>query len=506
MSDFDVFLSYRRSDGSAFAKTLARRLRTAHARIPGKPRPLRVYLDRMQARADLNFYEETTKPALLSARWLLLLATPDAQARPEGTPDWIAREIDDFTRVHGNARIRVALAKGDTVPQLPHDLHLAMSQAQQIDLRGLRGIVSGNRAQEDWENLLATLFDVPDAAMPALRREQEKQRQNVIAAIVGGAVGAAAFATAVSGYAIFKTAESRQLLNRTATVLDATETGDCGALQLLWDAGATQRALPAMQCLIRAADDLWFDGDKVGAHARLGTWEKFVAAFPTSLADVPYEAEEARLTHALNAIWYDHIDATGEDLFDIDTISQPGLPTAFRAIDEIARSLLAIEDLSVAFDTLQMILWPLLNGLETAGQDERAKDLMTRAFEMTAPNAANTIELGASEMDHERLIDHAALARRIAFFERGLGDTDAAQDWSQRAISLFAAFSPAGPRGQHQHALAHLVHGQIAVAQGADATASFEAALALAQEVAAQQDPPDDDILALIKEIRLEMQ
>ena len=96
--EYDAFVSYRRSDGNKVARWLRRELQAF--RLPGSlggrfNRQLRVYLDTAYERGPSDFYELNIKPAVLSSRFLLVVATPDALGRLGGE-DWIVREVSDF--------------------------------------------------------------------------------------------------------------------------------------------------------------------------------------------------------------------------------------------------------------------------------------------------------------------------------------------------------------------------------------------------------------------------
>lgn len=165
---FDAFISHRRADGAAFAEGLRRRLEQAHRRLPLKRPPLRVYVDKVYARATEDFYRDEIQPALLGSRWLIVLATPSATLRA-GT-DWMAREIAEYEAAHGIGRIRVVRASGRELADIPHQLLARMPNAQDINLTGLLSFFPPQATREDWLTLVATLFDLPDSAMPGLRR------------------------------------------------------------------------------------------------------------------------------------------------------------------------------------------------------------------------------------------------------------------------------------------------------------------------------------------------
>jgi hypothetical protein len=104
--EYDAFISYRRSDGSLAARWLRSAL--LRYRLPRQlrtepSRKLSVYLDTSFERATEDFFENNIKPALLHSRWLIVIATPNAvNPRPDGSPNWVEREIDVFSKTpHG---------------------------------------------------------------------------------------------------------------------------------------------------------------------------------------------------------------------------------------------------------------------------------------------------------------------------------------------------------------------------------------------------------------------
>lgn len=208
-SEFDAFISYRRSDGTRAARALRKRLQSfdMSRRLKGARRKrLRVFLDTVYERGAADFYENNILPALERARFLIVLATPDAILRA-GTDDWIAREIADFRRIRGADNILVVRAAGGFDDALPGDLPETLPNAQIIDLRGADGWsalspLKASRLADEWLKLVAPLFDVSEGQMPALRREQERAQQTRLSMAFGGVLGAAAFAAGVAAIAI----------------------------------------------------------------------------------------------------------------------------------------------------------------------------------------------------------------------------------------------------------------------------------------------------------------
>lgn len=488
---FDVFLSYRRSDGSRFAQRLRRRLLQANQRIPGQAAPLRVYLDRIQARADSDFYNETIRPALLGSRWLIFVATPDAAKRPEGETDLIAKEIGDFIAHRGLDKIRVIHARGPSVPELPHDLVAKTNAAQEIDLRGLFHLLPSARAQEDWESLLATLFALNSDQMPLLRKEEERRQLARLSRLAGGIIGAAIFATGLSGYAIYQTAKSREDVERAAAVLasnfDPYQTGACDALDALWSNGATRKAVPAMQCRIARADFHWFNDNRSLARNTLGTWEDFTKTLPDLGPDLAEELANARHLLEVNRINYDHFEVTNQWLGSNEPLPSEGRATSLRAIEEVERVLDEVNSLDAARENLTDVLWPLITLIEDANETDASLALMKRAAEALEPHAKFSIETVGTPND-PWLLDYGLLARRIAYYSEQAGNRETAHDWSERALRAFGAFEQSEPWPLYQHGLAWMVHGQVKRASRQDPAEDFSKALDFIQTAVAVAD------------------
>ena len=218
---FDVFISYRRSDGSAFARALRRKL--LDYRFPGalrsyqQNRKLVVYLDRIYEFATEDFFEKTIKPALDSSRQLIVVATPDAsKPRADGEPSWVVREIDHFIEVDASRVVSVAVAKGALMDSLPANIGQRLPRVQRIDIRGLspfKRLWPPNWSKVDDELLafIASLYGVAPADMPALRREEARRRaaRGWSWAAAGGVVAVVLFVLLVWALNAERTARSQ---------------------------------------------------------------------------------------------------------------------------------------------------------------------------------------------------------------------------------------------------------------------------------------------------------
>lgn len=215
---FDAFISYRRSDGSAVAHWLRREFeafRPPRALRQRYARRLRVYLDTAYERGTADFYEHNIKPALLSARWLIVLATPDARLRPDGVEDWIQREVADFAAGPNGGNVVAVRAGGAPDDPLPADLIERFPRIEIVDLRGASRFAFFNpvraaRLSAEKLKLIAPLLDLPPSEMPLLRQEEELRLQTRLGGATGGALGVLTAVSALSAYAL----ASRNLATR----------------------------------------------------------------------------------------------------------------------------------------------------------------------------------------------------------------------------------------------------------------------------------------------------
>jgi WD40 repeat protein len=177
---FDAFISYRRSDGSTFARRLRRRLldyRLPKALEAGPaPRRLSIYLDTIYERASEDFFANTIEPALRASRQLIVVQTPSAlRPRLDGTPNWLWREIEVFRKLPQGNSISVALASGDFDGPLPANLREDFPNIEVVDCRRLH-LRNPLKTDDQLLTFLARLHDIADERMPELRQEEARRR------------------------------------------------------------------------------------------------------------------------------------------------------------------------------------------------------------------------------------------------------------------------------------------------------------------------------------------
>lgn len=216
----DAFISYRRSDGTQAARRIRAMLQNYRL-----PRPLRaghrsrltIFLDTVYERGAADFYEQTIRPALLAARWLVIVATPDAVRRTTGE-DWISREVADFSSGPNAGNVVVVRALGEFMDELPADIAERYPNVQIVDLRdeGLLSRLSPQRnarLADEQLKLVGPLFDVKLEDMPRLRREEEKRQMGRLGALAGVAVATLVLVAGLSVFALRSQWEGNQALS-----------------------------------------------------------------------------------------------------------------------------------------------------------------------------------------------------------------------------------------------------------------------------------------------------
>ena len=188
---YDLFISYRRKDGLPFANWVREKLVTY--RLPrafgdrSKVR-LRVYQDTAYERATEDFWKNTVLPALLSSRYLGVVATPGAlELRTDGQPNWVEREIASFTAMSQGANVFVLRGIASRNEMLPGSLHEKFPHIEQVDVCDVRPawkrLRKGGLLRDRLLTLAATLYDVPPEEMPVLRQEEERRKRRTAWAV-----------------------------------------------------------------------------------------------------------------------------------------------------------------------------------------------------------------------------------------------------------------------------------------------------------------------------------
>ena len=207
---YDAFISYRRSDGSKVAHWLRRELESFRAPRSLRSRfdrRLRVYLDTAYERGTSDFYESSIRPALLASRWLVVIATPDAVARPAGTEDWMRREVADFSGGRFPYNVVTVRAAGEFDDPLPADLAVRFPNIEIVDLRGASRFwflnpTRASRLANEKLKLIAPLLELPAEEMPKLRQEEERRQQARLGAAAGLSMAVLTAVSATSIYAL----------------------------------------------------------------------------------------------------------------------------------------------------------------------------------------------------------------------------------------------------------------------------------------------------------------
>ena len=131
--NYDVFISYRRSDGTALARVVKERL---------EKRGFRVFLDERDLPGGQDFDKELEETILATPNYILI-ATPDVFRFREKN-DWVLKEIQIALRAYNenpqNRRIYPIIPKGfampeaDTLPESIRGLHLKNGLNLRTDL------------------------------------------------------------------------------------------------------------------------------------------------------------------------------------------------------------------------------------------------------------------------------------------------------------------------------------------------------------------------------------
>ncbi|MCK1707714.1 hypothetical protein [Bradyrhizobium sp. 143] len=166
---------------------------------------LRVYLDTIYERATNDFFERVTLPVLMSSRYLIVVATPDAAPREQATNDWMRREIEAFEAGPNRGNIILVRAAGAFAGPLPGDLAVRYPNIEIIDMRGYGPFAflnpaKASRLADETVKIVAPLLGLTSEDMPAIRREEERRQQFRLGLAAGSAIAVIGAVTAVFAF------------------------------------------------------------------------------------------------------------------------------------------------------------------------------------------------------------------------------------------------------------------------------------------------------------------
>jgi len=219
--DYDAFISYRRKDAIALARWMRSKLqrvklpadvlaavsednKALHARRP------RIWLDQIYEKASDDFLLKKVFPALDRSARLIVISTPsvfEVISGKDGSeqPNWVVREIDRFleiSSVTGRTRpVDIVLGPKGAEDRFPGRLAQQM-RWDFIDLRAFSRWRVWSLADDldaGLSKLVAALYNIPETALPALRREERRRRRRIFGTIIAVAV---CVAMAIGGLAL----------------------------------------------------------------------------------------------------------------------------------------------------------------------------------------------------------------------------------------------------------------------------------------------------------------
>jgi len=193
-----AFISYSHSDTRA-AAALQRALETYRlpnrlvgmntpaGEVPAFVKPVFRDRDEMQAGADLK---ATVREALEQSRWLIVVCSPEAARSP-----WVTREIIEFKKLHGEARVLAVIAAGEPFASrmpgreaeecFPEALRYALTPEGMPQGEELEPVAADLRAQGDGEHLatLKLVAGMVGVGVDELVRRDAQRRARRMAAI-----------------------------------------------------------------------------------------------------------------------------------------------------------------------------------------------------------------------------------------------------------------------------------------------------------------------------------
>lgn len=198
-----AFISYSHSD-TRTAKALQRALETyrlphrlvgtntAAGEVPAFVKPVFRDRDEMQAGVDLK---ATVREALEQSRWLIVVGSPEAARSP-----WVNREIIEFKKLHGEARVLAVIAAGEPFASrlpgreaeecFPEALRYALTPEGLPQGEALEPIAADLRPQGDGAHLamLKLVAGMVGVGVDELVRRDAQRRARRMAAIAAASV------------------------------------------------------------------------------------------------------------------------------------------------------------------------------------------------------------------------------------------------------------------------------------------------------------------------------
>ena len=220
--EYDAFLSYRRRDSTRLAQWIRNKLQ--RFRLPPEilqglardkqelhDRGPRIWLDTSYEKANDDFLIKKIFPALDRSERLIVVCTPSALERlssrdGKAQDNWLVREVDHFlgsALADSSGRpIDLIFGPGAIDGNYPGRLS-EKPRWDWIDFRSFnqwRARIFSESLDAGFTKLVASLYDVPDRFLPALRREERRRRNRKI---IGAAIGAIFVAALTSALAIW---------------------------------------------------------------------------------------------------------------------------------------------------------------------------------------------------------------------------------------------------------------------------------------------------------------
>ena len=223
--EYDVFISYRRGDGSRIADWLSRRLR--HYRPPRgfhPLAPLRIYRDLERERVTPAIWSERIRPALLRSRFLIVILTESvSQTAVDGSVNWVIREVSEFLDTPQGTN--VMLVRDSPGTPLPAVITERFPEPGWVELhsrhlRIWRRLITRTSLYDKLTALAVPALDVADAEIPRFTRLAEREKRRIAWAITATSVILALVVSTLAGLAwIQAIAAQRAALVRAAESL-----------------------------------------------------------------------------------------------------------------------------------------------------------------------------------------------------------------------------------------------------------------------------------------------